>query len=154
MTSKTTQRRALWAAGFYAHLALVTAIVTVAYLGWLPDVGPVGRFDYVGHAVMIGLLAFFLDGALGFRPLLGQRRPRLAWLRLAPVVVIAVAGAEELAQALSPHRTCSLSDFAGDVVGVIALSALARWIDRRWRVAAGGGGASVDRAAEASRPDR
>jgi hypothetical protein len=70
------------------------------------------------------------------------------------VAVIAVAGAEELAQALSPHRTCSLTDFAGDVVGVFALSALAWGIERRWRPAAGGGGASLEPASQARRPGR
>jgi len=77
----------------------------------------------VGHAVLIGALAFFLDGALGFRPLIVGARS-FSWLRLAPVIVLALAGAEELAQSLSPARTCSFSDFAGDVVGVFALSAL------------------------------
>lgn len=155
MTLITARRRArLWAAGFCAHLAFVLAIVVAAYLGRLPDLWHLSRFDSVGHAVLIGLLAFYLDGALGFRPLLGPVWPRLAWLRLAPVVVLAVAGAEELAQALSPVRSCSLSDFAGDVVGVFALSALAFRLDRRWRSAAAGGGASLDRVAAAAADDR
>jgi hypothetical protein len=137
--------RAFWIAGFCVYLALVSTIVVAAYLGRLPDVPFLTRVDYLGHAVLIGLLAFFLDGALGFRPVLASRGRPLGWLRLAPVIVLMVAGAEELAQSLSPFRSCSLTDFAGDVVGIFALSALALRIDRRWRRSGGGrGGRSRD----------
>jgi hypothetical protein len=140
MATASCQGRARWAVGFGFHLALVSTVIVAAYLGRLPDVGIIGRYDYVGHAVMIGFLAFFLDGALGFRPLLPGAR--LPWLRLAPVLVIVVAGAEELLQRLSPHRTCSITDFAGDVVGVFALAWLALRIERRRTAGERRGGAT------------
>jgi polysaccharide biosynthesis protein VpsQ len=108
--------------GFAAHLGLVILIATGAYLGILPTSLPqLPHFDLLGHAVLIGGLAFFLDGALGLRPLVrGVRFPRLA-----PVIVLAVAGVEEYAQRLSSRRTSSWSDYAADVAGVLFFSWLA-----------------------------
>jgi VanZ family protein len=121
--------RKFWRIGFALHLSFVTAIIVMAYLGMIPNIHAVVPFkvDTFGHALLIGLLAFFLDGSLGFKPV-SSRTP---WIRLGPVIVLVLAGAEELAQALSPNRTCSITDFAGDVIGVVLFSWLARWLDSR-----------------------
>ena len=105
-----------WRVAFVVQLVVVSAIVVGAYLGRLPTFYQgIPHADLVAHAVLFGLLAGFLDGALGHRPLLR----RVPWLRLAPVLVLAVAAVEEVAQRLSPRRTSSLADFTADVVGVI-----------------------------------
>lgn len=126
-SSKST----FWRVGFGLHLALVTAIGAAAYLRLLSGIGRslAENYDLVLHAVLIGLLAFFLDGSLRFRPLLNGR---MRWLRLGPVIVLIVAGAEELLQSLSPHRSCSAYDFAADMVGIVLLSFLAFRLDRWW----------------------
>ncbi|HEY3356803.1 MAG TPA: VanZ family protein [Polyangia bacterium] len=116
--------RRLFALGFGLHLALVAALVAGAYLGWLPTTLPaVPHADLLGHAGLIGLLAFFLDGLLGGRPVT-RRVPALG---LAPALVLLVAGIEELCQLLSPRRTASVLDFAADVAGVV----LCTWLARR-----------------------
>lgn len=85
------------------------------------------NFDKIAHAVLIGLLAFFLDGALDFRPLVrGWRFPRLG-----PTLVLAVAGIEEYAQRFSAHRGSSILDFAADLAGVCFFSWLARRVAGR-----------------------
>jgi hypothetical protein len=113
-------------------MALVTLIATFAYLGQLPNPSFLFRhYDLICHLVLIGMLAFFLDGVLNFRPLFANP-PRLEWLRLAPVVILTFAGIEELAQSLSPNRTCNFWDFAADVTGVMLCSHLALRLDR-WR---------------------
>jgi VanZ family protein len=122
-----------WRAAFVVQLVAVVAIATGAYLGRLPTFYQrIPHADLVAHAVLFGLLAGFLDGALGHRPLL---RGRLPWLRLAPVVVLAVAAVEEIAQRLSPRRTSSFSDYAADLVGVVLFVWLAgrvtAWHERR-----------------------
>ncbi|HSN97295.1 MAG TPA: hypothetical protein VLS89_03320 [Candidatus Nanopelagicales bacterium] len=112
----TTPRRFLLAFG--AVLALVVAASFGAYLDVLPrDLGFL-HADLLCHALLFGLLAASLDGALAHRPLLRcAPEPRLA-----PVLVLSVAGLEELAQGLSPHRSSTLSDFAADTAGVLLLS--------------------------------
>lgn len=99
-----------------------------AYAGILPTTLPnVPYADKVGHAVLIGPLAFFLDGALELRPLVsGWRFPRLA-----PVLVLTVAGIEEYMQRFSSRRSSSFEDFAADVVGVCFFSWLAGRVARR-----------------------
>jgi hypothetical protein len=101
--------------GFVAHLSLVVLISVGAYTGRLPTSLPgFPHADKLGHAVLIGGLAFFLDGALERRRLFEAR----AFPRLAPVLVLLVAGIEEYLQRLSPRRTSDIADFAADVVGV------------------------------------
>jgi VanZ family protein len=119
-----------WWLGFAIYLTVILAIVVAAYLGELPSPPSVfpRRIDMLGHFILIGGLAFFLDGALSFRPLFRQRAP---WLRLAPTLVLAVAGLEELAQGLSPNRSMSFYDFVGDFLGVLFFSWLAMKLESR-----------------------
>jgi hypothetical protein len=125
--SPTTTRR--FRGAFAAQLGVVTAIVVAAYLGRLPGwVGRIPHFDLAAHAILFGLLGALLDGALGHRPLGPGRATRVG---LGPVLVLAAAAAEEVAQLLSPRRSASLADFAADVVGVALLTWLARWWTRR-----------------------
>jgi hypothetical protein len=124
----------LFRMGFAAQLGLDVLIALGAYLGYLPTSLPsIPHADLLGHAVLIGPLAFFLDGALGLRPLIrGTRFPRLA-----PVLILAVAGIEEYAQRFSPRRSSSFSDYAADIVGVCFFSWLARRVAERPRRARG-----------------
>lgn len=110
--------------GFAAHLSLVALISLGAYAGVLPNSLPdFPHADWLGHAVLIGGLAFFLDGALGHRRL----TPALPFPRLGPAIVIAVAGIEEYLQRLSPRRSSDWGDFAADVIGVCFFA----WLSRR-----------------------
>ena len=70
----------------------------------------VPHLDKLGHAVLIGPIAFFLDGALNHRTLLRGH----AFPRLAPVAVLIVAGVEEYLQRLSPRRTSDWADFLAE----------------------------------------
>jgi hypothetical protein len=101
------------------HFAAVIAIAVGAYTGALPTSLPAfPHADLVGHALLIGLLAMLVDGALGWRALVERAR----WLHLGPALVLLVAGLEEWAQRFSPRRTSSWSDFAADVAGVLLFS--------------------------------
>jgi len=110
-------------AGLAAHLTLVIAISIGAYTGLLPTmIRSVPHLDKLGHAILIGGIAFYLDGVLDHRRL---------WLSpsLAAVAVLAVAGVEEYAQRFSPRRSSDLMDFAADVVGVCFFVWLSRRLD-------------------------
>jgi hypothetical protein len=110
--------------GLLAHLTFVVLVSIGAYTGLLPTKLPnLPYADKVGHALFIGLLAFFLDGALDHRRLV----PRLAFPRLGPALVVMAAGIEEYLQRLSPRRSSDIWDFAADVVGVCFFA----WLSRR-----------------------
>lgn len=112
-------------AGFALQLGAVVLIASLAWLGLVPTrLARIPNIDLMGHATLIGLLAFFLDGALDYRPLL---RARAAWLRAAPALVLSVAGLEEFLQRFGVHRTSSWSDFAADLIGVVVLT----WLSKR-----------------------
>jgi len=124
--------RTFWRVGFAVYLVVVVAIGVSAYMRWLPSVNLIwSKLDFVLHFVLIGMIAFFLDGLLGFRPLFPGAGARWSWLRLAPVLVLVLAGLEELAQSFSPYRSCSWSDFVADLLGVCFFSWLARRFARR-----------------------
>jgi hypothetical protein len=121
--------KTLWISGFCLHLGLVLLIAISAYLGILPThYKVIPQSDFFGHVILIGFLAFFLDGSLDFRPLIPGR---IDWLRLGPVLILTIAAIEEIAQMLSPNRTASLKDFVGDMLGIILCSWLAKVIGTR-----------------------
>lgn len=119
LISMSTWRR-ICAVGLVVHGVFISTVAVSAYQGslWvhLPDIP---NLDTAGHFGLIGLVAFFLDGVLGYRPLM---RNRVTWLRVAPLAVLSVAAIEELAQRLSPNRTSSWSDLAADAVGITFFS--------------------------------
>ena len=122
--------KTFWNYGLGVHLSVVTTISLLAYLNILPTTYKfIPHADLAGHLVLVGLLAFFLDGVLGFHPLFSGR---LAFLRVAPVLVIALSGLEELAQSFSPYRTVSVSDFLADVLGIVLCSWLAKYLVERY----------------------
>ena len=122
--------KTLWIFGFCLHLGLVLLIAVSAYLGILPThYKIIPQSDFFGHAILIGLLAFFLDGSLDFRPLISDK---MGWLRLGPALILAIAAIEEIAQMLSPNRTASLKDFVGDLLGIALFSWLAKVIATRY----------------------
>lgn len=108
----------LFLLAFGGLLALVIAASIGAYLDLLPREAGFPHADLVGHALLFGLLAATLDGALGRRPLFRAA----SFPRLAPVIILTAAGLEELAQGLSPCRSSTLSDFLADAIGVFGLS--------------------------------
>ncbi|MFT3772461.1 MAG: VanZ family protein [Minicystis sp.] len=114
--------------GFILYLAMDVLIGAGAYAGVLPTmIHGLPHFDLVMHLILIGGVAFFLDGALGHRPLWRGRGS------LAGAGVIVVAGIEEWAQRFSPRRSSTWSDFAADVVGVILFVWLARQVTAKWQ---------------------
>ena len=111
--------------GLVAHGVFISTVAVSAYQGslWvhLPDIP---NLDTAGHFGLIGVVAFFLDGLLAYRPVFRDRAP---WLRLAPVAVFTLAAIEEAAQLLSPNRTASWSDLAADAIGIAFFS----WLSLR-----------------------
>ncbi len=118
-----------WVYGFCLHVSFVLVIALSAYVEILPTHHKAIPYsDFWGHMILIGMLAFFLDGVFEFRPLLPGKAE---WLRLGPVIILTIAAVEEAAQMLSPNRTASLKDFVADVLGIFICSWLAKWLAAR-----------------------
>ena len=121
--------KTLFRAGFAAHLTLVVLISLGAYLGILPTSLPAVPYaDKLGHFVLIGALAFFLDGALSHRRL----HPALPFPRLGPAMILLVSGVEEYLQRFSTRRTSDIMDYAADVLGICFFAWLSVYVDRRF----------------------
>ena len=110
-----------WRLGLGGHLLFVVLIVLLADLGRLPAIVFLPRYDLIGHFVLIGLLAFFLNGAMGAKVF---RIGRLC-LYQASVIVFFVALGEELSQGLLANRTLSLWDLLAGTAGILFFSWLA-----------------------------
>ncbi|CAN5924214.1 hypothetical protein BH11MYX4_BH11MYX4_67980 [soil metagenome] len=113
---------------WWTGLAVVTAsalwLTQRAYLHGLPAfLDRIWQSDKVIHFVIAGLLAFFLDGALGRRAAFAIRGIAVP---LAAVVVLVPTGIEECLQTLSALRTASFWDYAGDLAGVVVFIPLSR----------------------------
>ncbi len=113
-----------WWLGFFVVLSAALYLTAVAYRAGLPAaLNRVWQLDKVLHFGIAGLLAFFLDGALGRRTLFviaGLAIP------LAAVAVLIPTGIEECLQSLSEHRTASFWDYCADVAGVLLFIPLSR----------------------------
>lgn len=113
-----------WRWGLVAQISLVILLSVLAYTGHMPAaVGWLRRYDWIGHGLLIGPIAFFLDGVLDHRPLVRG----LAFPRLAPAAIAAVAGIEEFLQRYSPQRSSSWSDYVSDVIGIFFCA----WLSKR-----------------------
>lgn len=118
--------KSLFRLGLSVQLTLVVLGALAAYVGVMPAApfGAVPHLDFFLHVIMIGGLAFFLDGTLEHRALWRGRGS------LAGALVLGVAGIEEWAQRLSPRRSSTISDFVADTLGVVFFVWLARRVGR------------------------
>lgn len=115
--------------GLAAHFTTVFFIGLGAYLGVIPTfIHAVPHADWAMHALLIGGVAFFLDGAIDHRPLYRGKGS------LAGAAVLALAGFEEWAQRFSHRRSSSWGDFIADAIGVVFFV----WLARRITAARGG----------------
>src|SRR5687767_5593440 len=108
-----------WWIAFGAVAALAVVVTVLAYSGRLPP-----RFfeaDKHIHFAAAGMLAFTLDRA--------TRGRSLRW----PAMLLVLFAVDEIAQRLSVHRSSTFGDYAADVAGVVAFTALSRVISKARR---------------------
>jgi VanZ family protein len=77
-------------------------------------VGHIPNGDKVAHALLYGVMAFFLNYGLKFR--------KYHTFQLGSIIVLTFAIIEELSQYYIPSRTFDLGDLGADFVGVILFS--------------------------------
>lgn len=124
-------KKVFWTWGFWIHCGIVLLIALSAYFGVLPiSYKGIPRCDLVGHTLLIGLLAFFLDGVLQFRPLIPNR---FTYIRRAPVIILGIAAVEEFGQSFSPFRSASWDDLFADTVGIVFFSWLAKYLAEKYK---------------------
>jgi hypothetical protein len=88
------------------------------------------RFDKVEHVAAYGMITVFCMLALKVRPedSIGEQKRRRrwevrGWLGLAVLIVLGLAAIGAVDELTQPYvnRTCSIWDWAGDVVGIVAV---------------------------------
>jgi len=121
--------RWLMAAGFAVFMALViySANQGLDHPGIaLVRVLPFG--DKLGHIVLWGTFAFFINLALGGRTIgiAGKR------LLIGPLIAIAIVSVEEASQGLLSNRTLDAGDMVANLVGIGLATVASTWyISRR-----------------------
>ncbi len=113
--------RRFWIVGLVLYAAFIVLLVVLADLGRLPLFFFFPAYDTVGHFVLIGLLAFFINGALN-----GRVAFRVVGLPVytAVLVTAVLALAEELSQGFLLTRTMSLRDSLADLAGILVFGFL------------------------------
>ena len=119
----------LWRLAGAAFAVGLAAIFAVAYAGRIPAIiGLLPHYDVYGHMALYGLLAYLMHRSL---QRLGVRCGALT-MPVGPVLILALAAAEELLQGLSPLRSASWRDLAADLAGMgLALLLDALWLRRQ-----------------------
>lgn len=109
------------------YVLLLSGIVILADRGTAPWVftaaGLIPYGDKVGHTVLMGLLAFFLNGAFCCR-MVPIARGRLL---LGSLITYLLVFAEELSQIWIASRNFDVYDMLFDVVGIYLFGRLALW---------------------------
>ena len=109
------------------YVLLLSGIVMLANMGTAPwvftAVGLIPYGDKVGHMVLMGLLAFFLNGALCCRTVSMFRLHLLVGSLVAYLLVFA----EELSQHWVASRNLDVYDMLFDVFGIYLFGRLALW---------------------------
>ena len=113
-----------------AFFGALLAIELAAYQGWIPAaLGQLPAYDTVAHFLLLGLGGLVAHLGLG-------RRTSWGGLPIGPAAVGALAIAQEAFQALSPHRSASLTDLGADAAGIVFFWAIDATLRRRRRVRA------------------
>ena len=106
-----------------AIIVLANTGVLGPYMDWL-HTWPGG--DKIAHFLLIGTLAALVNLASG-----GRRSQVYGWtLPTGSLWVTVVVVLEEASQAWIPARSCSLTDLAADLVGIVVLGGLAQVLAR------------------------
>ena len=110
---KSQSGRIAWGWFVWVQGGIALVITQMAYLSILPaHLIDWPYADKVMHFILIGTAAFWLNLLL--------RGKRIGWgIPLAIAIPLALAGAEEAAQMLSPIRSASFSDLTMDILGLI-----------------------------------
>lgn len=107
-----------------AYATTLVVLIAVANRGALPTswLAAVPLSDKIGHFVLMGLLSYLTNAALGGR--------RLRWRRLSVLqgsaLVAALVLTEEISQLWIPHRAFELADLAADLAGISTADLLIR----------------------------
>ncbi len=112
-------KRIFYPASFFAILlAIIYKADTANYNFAFHVVGMIPYGDKVAHAILYGIMAYFLN--YGFN---GKQ-----WFRMefGTLLVMSFAFAEEVSQLYFPSRTFDWADIAADVVGIFAATVVYR----------------------------
>ncbi len=119
--SELAHRRLKWLTLAYASALLLLVVaadrgsLVTSYLAALPAA------DKIGHFLLMGVLSYLANGALGGR--------RLRWHRLSvlqgSLLVAGFVAVEELSQLWMAHRSFELADLAADAAGIWIFGRLA-----------------------------
>lgn len=106
------ERTGKWWLGLGVVATFALVLTAFAYAGRLSSA--LIEADKAIHFTVAGLLAFFLHRATAPRS--------TRWI----IALLAVIGAEEIAQRLSVNRSSSIFDYAADVAGVVVFVSASR----------------------------
>jgi hypothetical protein len=109
--------------GFFIFISFIIFLADTANHNFaFRLLGNIPYGDKIGHVVLYGIMAWFLNFGLKFKSykILGFN------MQLGAIIVLTFAGLEELSQYWLPSRTCDFGDFVADTVGVILFSLILR----------------------------
>jgi VanZ family protein len=106
-----------WVIAFGIYFLILLVIIVLAYQGILPvKLSAIPFYDTLGHFILLGSASYLGHKAIGRQVLKIWHRPFT--LPLAPLLLSVFAAVDESLQALSPLRTCSLSDMSANLIGI------------------------------------
>ena len=115
-----------WTLLLLAYVAFFVGVLTLAYAEVLHTSSIGHGVDKIGHFGFVAILTYLAHRAAGRR---WTRRLGLP-LPAAPVAVLLIITAEEIAQHWAPSRTADINDWLADLAGVVSALAVDWWWQR------------------------
>lgn len=124
--SKISQKT--WIIAFIGYFMILLTIMLLADLGMLPlkFLAQIPYYDKIGHIILYGIASFLCHRATAKKMMAIFHYP----IPLGPFIFSIFTIAEEMLQAILPHRTASVEDLLCSMLGII----LFYWVGEIWDV--------------------
>ena len=117
--STLTRREILLPLSFFIFISFIIFLADTADHNFaFRLIGYVPYGDKIGHVVLYGLMALFLNYGFNFK----SKKIFGFNMQIGAIIVLTFAGLEEITQYWLPSRTCDVFDFVADTVGVVLFS--------------------------------
>lgn len=121
-------RKRRWKLIFAAYVVLIAGIDLLAYLRMLPGwIAAIPHYDTIIHFLGLGFLGLATHRVMSRRTV---QLPGLC-LPVGPVIIAALASADEALQSLSTSRSSNLGDLAANLSGILVFYLVDRWLGGR-----------------------
>lgn len=118
----------IWIIACFLYFSIIFGIMLLADMGKLVNFAPAHPpYDKLGHFILYGIASFLSHRAINRRMMAIFNYP----IPLGPFIFTIFTAAEEMLQAILPHRSASIEDFIASFSGIVIFYGIGEIWDRK-----------------------